>query len=317
MAYNFYKNITTVNRTVTNSRTIKYIVIHYTGNDTDTARANSNYFKSTNRGASAHYFVDQTDIYQVVEDKDAAWAVGKNYGSNNLFGIVTNQNSISIEMCSTGGKIADATFNNTVELTKELMKKYNISKDCVYRHFDVAGKSCPGWTGWLGSNPVLWDNFKAALSSSTPAPQPTPAPSTPTPTPTSDPKKELIKRGQQEANKFANCGLTVDGIVGKNTIKAKAKVLQHAMNLDYKAKLTEDGIFGTNSKKALGSHYVKKGEKQYMVTAAEILMYLNGLDPKGVEKPGIYGNGLVNAAKIKFGGDGQKISASNFLTLIQ
>ena len=40
---------------------IKYIVIHYTGNDsrTDTAKAECNYFKNGNtRYAGAHYFVD-------------------------------------------------------------------------------------------------------------------------------------------------------------------------------------------------------------------------------------------------------------------
>ena len=63
--------------------------------------------------------------------------------------------------------------------------------------------------------------------------------------------------------------------------------------------------------------YVKKGEKQYMVTAAEILMELNGIDPNGVEKPGIYGDSLVKAAKKYFGGNGTKITASQFLKLIK
>lgn len=165
MAYTSYKNITTVNRTLMNNKKNKYIVIHYTGNKTDTAKSNANYFKSVNRGASAHYFVDKTTVYQVVEDKDAAWAVGKNYGSDNLFGIVTNSNSISIEMCSNNGAIANETFNNTVSLTKSLMKKYNIPAKNVYRHFDTCSKHCPGWAGWIGKNPVLWNKFKSAISS--------------------------------------------------------------------------------------------------------------------------------------------------------
>ena len=117
MSYTLVKNLTTVNYTKGNSGR-KYIVIHYTGNKTDSAKANSNYFKSINRGASAHYFVDKTTVYQVVDDNNMAWAVGRNYGSNNLFGKVTNANSISIEMCSTNGKIANETYKNTVELTK-------------------------------------------------------------------------------------------------------------------------------------------------------------------------------------------------------
>lgn len=127
----------------------------------------------------------------------------------------------------------------------------------------------------------------------------------------------LIKTGQQHAINFTGVKIATDGIVGSDTNKMKKRVLQRAINLDYKKNLVEDGVFGTASKAALGNHYVENGEKQYMVTAAEILMYLNGIDPKGVELPGIYGNGLINAAKTKFGGNGQRITASNFLTLIQ
>ena len=130
------RNITTVNRTK-GVNTKKYIVIHYTGNRTDTGLANTNYFKSVNRGASAHYFTDETSIYQCVEDNDASWAVGVNYGKNNLFNTVKNRNSISIEMCSTNGKIGNATYKNTVELTRYLMKKYGIPASHVVRHWDV------------------------------------------------------------------------------------------------------------------------------------------------------------------------------------
>lgn len=165
MSYTLHKNITTVNRTILNNKTNKYIVIHYTGNKTDTAKNNANYFKSANRGASAHYFVDKNTVYQVVEDKDASWAVGKNYGSGNLFGIVKNNNSISIEMCSDNGAIANETFNNTVSLTKSLMKKYNIPASNVHTHFEICSKICPGWDGWVGNNAVLWNKFKSAISS--------------------------------------------------------------------------------------------------------------------------------------------------------
>lgn len=121
----------------------------------------------------------------------------------------------------------------------------------------------------------------------------------------------LVKIGLTHAKNFTE----VDD--SNNVAKAKGRVLQRALNLDYGKSIAEDGDIGTKSKNKLGSHYVKKGEKQYMVTAAEILMYLNNIDPNGIELPGTYGNGLVNAAKIKFGGNGQKITASNFLTLVK
>ena len=165
MAYKLIQNFTKVNFTKGNSGR-KYIVIHYTGNKTDKATSNGNYFKNANRGASAHYFVDDTTVVQVVSENDTAWAVGRNYGSNNLFGKCTNSNSISIEMCSTNGRISNATYQNTVALVKSLMKKYNIDAAHVVRHWDVCSKSCPGWTGWgaNGTNASIWNQFKKDIA---------------------------------------------------------------------------------------------------------------------------------------------------------
>ena len=60
---------------------------------------------------------------------------------------------------------------------------------------------------------------------------------------------------------------------------AGIKVFQTALNKDYGADLVVDGIFGLNTDKALGKHYVTSGECQYMVTAAEILLLLHGYNP--------------------------------------
>lgn len=91
----------------------------------------------------------------------------------------------------------------------------------------------------------------------------------------------------------------------------RVRVLQHALNLDYGAKLAEDGILGDKTKKALGNHYVQKGEKQYLVSCAEILVYLLGGDPSGYEVPGIYGRGLQKATGSK------KLNASWFLAKVK
>lgn len=107
----------------------------------------------------------------------------------------------------------------------------------------------------------------------------------------------VVKSGQQYANSYAGAGITVDGIRGTNTKKAGVKVLQTALNEDYKAGLSVDGIAGTKTYNALGDHYVKKGETQHMVTACQILLMLNGYDPKGCEIPGIFGSGCEAAVK--------------------
>ena len=61
---------------------IRYLVIHYTGNDGDTAANNAAYYQNSVVEASAHYFVDDTTVYRSVPDLRIAWAVGgKKYAS--------------------------------------------------------------------------------------------------------------------------------------------------------------------------------------------------------------------------------------------
>lgn len=110
-----------------------------------------------------------------------------------------------------------------------------------------------------------------------------------------------VKLGQQKANDFLKRygnGKTIstDGIRGAETKKQAIRVLQLALNKDYKSGLVVDGEIGTKTKNALGNHYVTVGEKQWMVTAAEIMLYMMGKNPQGVEYPGIFGSGLKNAA---------------------
>lgn len=61
---------------------IKYLVIHYTANDGDSAKGNANYFKEHIVEASAHYFVDDSGVIQSVPDDSVAYSVGgKKYPS--------------------------------------------------------------------------------------------------------------------------------------------------------------------------------------------------------------------------------------------
>lgn len=174
MGYTLHIDHTAVNFTSGNLGR-RYIVIHYTGNATDTAAGNANYFRSNYRGASAHYFVDTANVYEVVSPNDTAWAVGVDYGNGqDLFSVCKNWNSINIEMCSVNGRIPQATIDNTVELTKSLMKRYGIPASHVVRHWDVCRKRCPGWAGWLPGDEHIWNSFKAALTQAAVAPKPAP-----------------------------------------------------------------------------------------------------------------------------------------------
>ena len=142
--------------------TIKYIVIHYTANNGDTAQNNCLYFSKPNRKASAHYFVGKDGIFQSVKDIHTAWHCG---GSTYKHKYCRNSNSIGIEMCSKIDNkgnyyIENDVIENTIELTKYLMDKYNISSSNVIRHYDVTGKMCPEP---FVKNSALWNNFKSKL----------------------------------------------------------------------------------------------------------------------------------------------------------
>lgn len=106
-----------------------------------------------------------------------------------------------------------------------------------------------------------------------------------------------IRAGQTHANNFVNAGIAITGVRDAATKKAGIKVLQSALNKDYGSGLDVDGIWGNATSTALGNHYVKSGEIQYMVTAAEILLMLWGYNPNGVEVPGSFGSGLLAAVK--------------------
>ena len=142
---------------------IKYIVVHYTANNGDTARNNGNYFSQSNRNASAHYFVDENEIIQSVKDTNTAWHCGaKSYKHPKC----RNDNSVGIEMCSEKDDkgqyyINQATQNRTIRLIKVLMKQYNIPVENVLRHYDVTGKLCPEP---FVRNQVQWLDFKKRIS---------------------------------------------------------------------------------------------------------------------------------------------------------
>lgn len=149
---------------------IKYLVIHYTGNDGDKAANNAKYYANNVIGASAHYFVDDTTVYRSVPDLTVAWAVGgakwndcAATGGGTLYGTVTNTNSLSVELCDTvkdgSYGASEATLSNAVALCVSLMKTYNIPMANVCRHFDVTGKHCPAYM----MDAAVWAAFRERL----------------------------------------------------------------------------------------------------------------------------------------------------------
>lgn len=144
------------------SRTkVDYLVIHYTGNRGDMASANAAYFASGSRGASAHYFVDENEVWQSVAEQDIAWHCGTSGSYRHP--LCRNKNSIGIEICMLDkhGEVRQGSVKRAVELTRSLMEKYRIAPEHVVRHYDVTGKLCPAP---FVREERLWADFRNALT---------------------------------------------------------------------------------------------------------------------------------------------------------
>lgn len=143
---------------------VRYIVMHYTANNGDTAKNNCDYYHRVGGlQASAHYFVDEYGAMQSVREGDTAWHCGaRAYWHPEC----RNANSIGIEMCSR--KRADGSYYikpetvaNAAALAREIMQRYGIDTDHVLRHYDVTGKRCP--MPWV-DDPAQWAAFKDMLT---------------------------------------------------------------------------------------------------------------------------------------------------------
>ena len=143
---------------------VRYIVLHYTANNGDTARNNCDYYHRVGGlQASAHYFVDEHGAMQSVRECDTAWHCGaRAYWHPEC----RNANSIGIEMCSR--KRADGSYYilpetvaNAAALAREIMQRYGIDTEHVLRHYDVTGKRCP--MPWV-DDPAQWTAFKDMLT---------------------------------------------------------------------------------------------------------------------------------------------------------
>jgi N-acetylmuramoyl-L-alanine amidase len=118
---------------------IKFLIFHYTGmkNEKDAI------YKLTDikSKVSCHYFIKKNgEILNLVPDLYVAWHAGisrwKNYSS-------LNKNSIGIEISNSGHNFNYMNFtknqiNSVYQLSKLLIKKYNIKNKNILGHSDIA-----------------------------------------------------------------------------------------------------------------------------------------------------------------------------------
>lgn len=244
---------------------VSFIIGHDTGNKGRGANAEMHYryFNDRYIGASAHYFVDDKQIIQIIGDSNTAWAVGDNQGYGRALNGAKNRNSISVELCIGADSNYDIAYANFIELMKNLSKKYPKAK--IARHYDVSRKSCPGtmrsnnWAMWnklrremakpmilkidlsKDSNAVIVGEYQGESTSGSI-------------------EKQAVKKGdsgihvkelQKNLNDFGWNAGKEDGIAGQQTHNAII-AFQRAMGLGV------DGIFGKSSFAVLDAAVAKR-----------------------------------------------------------
>lgn len=143
---------------------LKGIVIHWTANTSIGAGAqkHAQYFQNANVQASAHYLVDDKNIIQIIPDDEVAYHVGSRYykqiGENLMEGNLSpNHFLIGIEMCVNPDSVWEETYRNTVDLSRYLLQKHNLSPQQIWRHWDITGKDCPKMM--CEAEDKAWDRF--------------------------------------------------------------------------------------------------------------------------------------------------------------
>lgn len=91
-------------------------------------------------------------------------------------------------------------------------------------------------------------------------------------------------------------GATQDGVYGSNTKKCLIKKLQSELNKQFGLKLAVDGIFGANTKSAVASHAtLSLGMTGNITKVLQGLLICNGYSTSGFD--GVFGNSTKSAVK--------------------
>ena len=152
------------------SKEIKFIIFHYTGMKKEIEAINR--LTSQKSKVSSHYFIKKNgEILTLVPDLYIAWHAGISYWKNYKS---INKHSIGIEISNPGHKLGYVNFStkqikSLIKLSKSLINKYKINKNCILGHSDVAPdrKLDPGekfpWRTLHKHKIGVWHNCKSNL----------------------------------------------------------------------------------------------------------------------------------------------------------
>ena len=167
MTINYSPNFNSKKR---DKKKIKYLVYHYTGMKNDKLAIKK--LTSLNSNVSCHYYITSSgEIIQMVPDLYIAWHAGISNWKNEKS---LNKSSIGIEISNPGHeygyrKFSDQQIKCLIKISKFLIKKYNIKKNKILGHSDIAPlrKIDPGekfpWK-FLSENKIgIWHNINSKI----------------------------------------------------------------------------------------------------------------------------------------------------------
>ncbi len=299
---------------------VEFLVSHSTGNPGSTAYGNRNYFENADPEASAHTFIDDKYILEIIPLNEKAWHVRYNVPTDNrLFGKDANNNAIGIELCYGGRINFREAYKRYVWYHAYLVDKFNlnISSDIVpHSKLDPSRRTDPG--NILRQHGISFNEFLNDVRESyrrdfqgknTSEPVDTPEPvvkgvSVSLPLDIGDEgdfvrevQEDLIKAGfplrrygadgiygpetQQAVMKFQEkYDLLVDGLVGNQTLTKLNEVL-------------EDGNSETDF--PLPDGILRRGDEGNKVRQLQRALQHINFDPKGID--GIYGPKTEDAVR--------------------
>ena len=139
--------------------TVKGIVSHDTGNSGSTAYNNRSYFNNSQPSASAHTFIDDKYILEIVPLNEKAWHVRYDMDKK-LCGYYANDYLIGVELCW-GGKIDfKKAYKKYVWYHTYLCKKFNLNpKRDIYSHKQLDPKRKTDPDNALNRYGISWEQF--------------------------------------------------------------------------------------------------------------------------------------------------------------
>ena len=136
MSINYSPNFNSKKRSVSK---VKYMIFHYTGMKSEIGAIK----KLTNKNSkvSCHYFIKENgEIIRMIPDSYEAWHAGISFWKKDK---LLNSKSIGIEVSNPGHNHGYKDFNtkqvkSITKLTKFLKKKFQIKKENILGHSDIA-----------------------------------------------------------------------------------------------------------------------------------------------------------------------------------